>query len=94
MPESAYPFIQIIQIFRCKKMDGVSRNWPPKSCTARYELRRLNQLEEENRKLKWIVADLTLDKQMLQRRAQKKVGKPARRRRLSRTPDQPLCRFL
>jgi len=30
------------------------------------ELRRLKQLEEENRKLKTIVADLTLDKQMLQ----------------------------
>jgi len=30
------------------------------------ELRRLKQLEEENRKLKKIVADLLLDKQMLQ----------------------------
>ncbi len=30
------------------------------------ELRRLKQLEQENRKLKQIVADLTLDKQMLQ----------------------------
>lgn len=30
------------------------------------ELRRLRQLEQENRKLKQIVADLTLDKQMLQ----------------------------
>jgi len=30
------------------------------------ELRRLKQLEEENKKLKTIVADLTLDKQMLQ----------------------------
>jgi putative transposase len=30
------------------------------------ELRRLKQLEEENRKLKRIVADLTLDKQRLQ----------------------------
>ncbi len=30
------------------------------------ELRRLKQLEEENLKLKTIVADLTLDKQMLQ----------------------------
>ena len=30
------------------------------------ELRRLKQLEEENSKLKSIVADLTLDKQMLQ----------------------------
>jgi putative transposase len=30
------------------------------------ELRRLKQLEEENRKLKKIVADLTVDKHMLQ----------------------------
>ena len=30
------------------------------------ELRRLKQLEEENRRLKRMVADLSLDKQMLQ----------------------------
>ncbi len=30
------------------------------------EVRRLKQLEEENRQLKRLVADLTLDKQMLQ----------------------------
>ena len=30
------------------------------------ELRRLKQLEEENRKLKQLVADLSLDKPMLQ----------------------------
>jgi putative transposase len=30
------------------------------------ELRRLKQLEDENRRRKWLVADLTLDKQMLQ----------------------------
>jgi putative transposase len=30
------------------------------------ELRRLKQLEEENRKLKQLVADLSLDKRMLQ----------------------------
>ena len=30
------------------------------------ELRRLRELEQENRKLKQIVADLTLDKRMLQ----------------------------
>jgi putative transposase len=30
------------------------------------ELRRLRQLEDENNRLKQIVADLTLDKQMLQ----------------------------
>jgi putative transposase len=37
------------------------------------ELRRLRQLEEENRKLKKIVADLTLDKHMLQDVLSKKV---------------------
>jgi putative transposase len=31
------------------------------------ELRRVKQLEEENRRLKQVVADLTLDKQMLPR---------------------------
>jgi putative transposase len=30
------------------------------------ELRRLKQLEEENRKLKQLVADLSVDKRMLQ----------------------------
>ena len=30
------------------------------------ELRRIRQLEEENQRLKRVVADLTLDKQMLQ----------------------------
>ena len=37
------------------------------------ELRRLRQLEEENSKLKQIVADLTLDKQMLQDVLKKKL---------------------
>ncbi len=36
------------------------------------ELRRLRQLEEENKRLKQIVADLTLDKQMLQEVVTKK----------------------
>ncbi len=37
------------------------------------ELRRLKQLEEENRKLKQLVADLSLDKHMLQEAIQKKL---------------------
>jgi putative transposase len=37
------------------------------------ELRRLRQLEEENAQLKRIVADLTLDKQMLQDVLEKKL---------------------
>ncbi len=37
------------------------------------ELRRLRQLEEENRQLKQLVADLTLDKPMLQEVLRKKL---------------------
>ncbi len=37
------------------------------------EVRRLKQLEEENRKLKQLVADLSLDKQMLQDVIRKKL---------------------
>jgi putative transposase len=37
------------------------------------ELRRLKQLEEENKKLKSLVADLTLDKHMLQEVLAKKL---------------------
>jgi len=37
------------------------------------ELRRLKQLEEENRRLKQLVADLSLDKQMLQDVLSKKL---------------------
>jgi len=54
----------------CRKM-GISEatfyNWKKKyGGVGIAELRRLKQLEEENSKLKQIVADLTLDKQMLQ----------------------------
>ncbi len=54
----------------CRKM-GISEatfyNWKKKySGLGVSELRRLRQLEEENYRLKQIVADLTLDKQMLQ----------------------------
>ena len=37
------------------------------------ELRKLKQLEDENARLKRIVADLTLDKQILQEVVRKKV---------------------
>jgi putative transposase len=37
------------------------------------ELRRLRQIEDENRKLKQLVADLTLDKHMLQEVLRKKL---------------------
>jgi putative transposase len=54
----------------CRKM-GISEatfyNWKKKyGGLGVPELRRLKQLEEENNKLRSIVADLTLDKQMLQ----------------------------
>lgn len=45
-----------------KKYDGIGVT----------ELRRLKQLEEENRKLKALVADLSLDKQILQEVPSKK----------------------
>lgn len=54
----------------CRKM-GISEatfyNWKRKyGGLGPGELRKLKQLEEENAQLKRIVADLTLDKQMLQ----------------------------
>ncbi len=54
----------------CRKI-GVAEatfyNWKKKyGGLGLSELRRLKQLEEENRQLKKLVADLSLDKQMLQ----------------------------
>jgi putative transposase len=61
----------------CRKM-GISEatfyNWKKKyGGLGVSELRRLKQLEEENMKLKQIVADLSLDKQMLQDIIKKKL---------------------
>lgn len=61
----------------CRKM-GISEatfyNWKKKyGGLGVSELRRLKQLEEENRHLKRMVADLSLDKQMLQDVLQKKL---------------------
>src|SRR6476469_3756571 len=50
------------------------------------ELRRLRQLEEEDRRLKQLVADLSLDKTMLQEVIRKRGIKSIRRR--------PLIEFL
>jgi putative transposase len=54
----------------CRKMgisDATFYNWKKKyGGLGVGELRRLKQLEEENRQLKKLVADLSLDKQMLQ----------------------------
>ena len=61
----------------CRKL-GISEatfySWKKKySGLGPVELRRLRQLEEENAQLKRIVADLTLDKQMLQDVLKKKL---------------------
>ena len=61
----------------CRKM-GISEptfyNWKRKfSGLGTAELRRLRQLEDENSRLKQVVADLTLDKQMLQDVLKKKL---------------------
>jgi len=54
----------------CRKLgvsDATFYNWKKKySGVVPVELRRLKQLEEENAKLKRLVADLSLDKAMLQ----------------------------
>ncbi|CAM4235769.1 IS3 family transposase [Pluralibacter gergoviae] len=60
----------------CRKM-GISEatfyNWKKKfGGMGVTELRRLRQLEEENHRLKRLVADLSLDKEMLQNVIRKK----------------------
>lgn len=61
----------------CRKMgisDATFYKWRVKYAgVGPSELRRLRQLEEENRKLKQIVADLSLDKAMLQAVVSKKL---------------------
>lgn len=61
----------------CRKMgisDATFYKWRAKYAgVGPSELRRLRQLEEENRKLKQLVADLSLDKAMLQAVVAKKV---------------------
>ncbi|MCF2446928.1 IS3 family transposase [Dyadobacter sp. CY345] len=71
----------------CRKM-GVSEatyyNWKKKYAGLGVpELRKLRQLEEENQKLKQLVADLSLDKQMLQDILKKKPLRPAQKRTLA-----------
>ena len=61
----------------CRKMgisDATFYNWKKKYAgLSPSELRRLKQLEEENVKLKRLVADLSLDKTMLQDVLSKKL---------------------
>lgn len=56
------------------------------------EIRRLKQLEDENAKLKRVVADLTLDKAMLQDVLRKKNGE-ARRPARDRAPSAKGLRY-
>jgi putative transposase len=61
----------------CRKI-GISQatyfNWKKKyDGLLPTEMRRLKQLEDENAKLKRIVADLTLDKEMLQEVVRRKL---------------------
>jgi putative transposase len=58
------------------------------------ELRRMKQLEEENRKLKQLVADLSLDKQILQDVLAKKskACTQARARAVDRAPHSSVNR--
>ena len=70
--ESGTPVVEI-----CRKL-GISEQtfyrWKRKFAGMGVaELRRLRQLEEENHKLKQLVADLTLDKHMLQEVLRKKL---------------------
>jgi putative transposase len=67
--------VQVSEI--CRKM-GISEptfyNWKKKyGGLGVSDLRQLRQLQEENNKLKQIVADLSLDKQMLQDVIKKKL---------------------
>jgi putative transposase len=61
----------------CRKMgisDATFYSWKKKYAGLGVpELRRLRQLEEENKRLKRMVADLSLDKQMLQDVLSKKL---------------------
>ena len=70
--ESGTPVLDV-----CRKL-GVSEQtfyrWKKKyEGMGGAELRRLRQLEDENRRLKSLVADLTLDKHMLQEVIRKKL---------------------
>ncbi len=88
MPKKAFSEEQIVYALRqaeagtpvvevCRKL-GVTEQtfyrWKRKFAGLGIaELRRLRQLEDENRRLKHLVADLTLDKHMLQEVIRKKL---------------------
>ena len=63
--ESGIPLKEIIR--RLGISEATFYNWKKKyGGMGLTELRRLKELEEENKRLKKLVADLSLDKQMLQ----------------------------
>jgi hypothetical protein len=65
LPEDGYGGCHFLQVEEGLRRNGVA------------EIRHLKQLEEENAKLKRLVADLTLDKSMLQDALRKKWGSPS-----------------
>lgn len=63
--ESGTPVVEITR--KMEMSEATFYRWKKKVAGLGIsELRRLKQLEDENRRLKRLVADLTLDKQMLQ----------------------------
>lgn len=78
----------------CRKAgisDATFYNWRKKYAGLMpSEMKRLRQLEEENAKLKRIVADLSLDKAMLQDVLSKMYG-PPRRCNVRVRSDDPVC---
>lgn len=65
--------------------------WKQKfGCLGPSELRQLRQLQKENTKLKKLVADLSLDKTMLQDVLRKCMVRPARAR-IVIAPTVPVC---
>jgi putative transposase len=66
--------MEFLNIHKARISDATFYNWREKySGLLPSEMRRLRQLEEENGKLKRIVADLSLDKAMLQDVLSKKL---------------------
>jgi putative transposase len=70
--ETGTPMVEVIR--RMGISEQTFYRWKQKyGAPAVAELRRLKQLEDENRKLKQLVADLSLDKKILQYVLSKKV---------------------
>jgi putative transposase len=74
-PRQAETGTRVEEIYRKMGIsDATFYNWKKKfGSLGVSEVRRLRQLEDENRRLKQIVADLSLDKEMLQDVIRKKL---------------------